>query len=78
MAAHGTIHTEELISHTRTALVDTIASLQDSDGGVIPVLEVHELLTKIHDILDNGMLKQVGDAACILAYLFMFYYQKAS
>ena len=32
--------------------------------------EVHELLLRIHDILDNVFSKQVGNSACILAYLF--------
>ena len=39
--AHATLDTEQLISHTRTALV---ASFQGSDGGVIATSEVHELL----------------------------------
>ena len=30
--AYATLDTEQLISHTRNALVDTIAFLQDSDG----------------------------------------------
>ena len=55
-AAYATLDTEQLISHTRTALADTIASLLDSDG-VIPVSEVHELVAKIHDILDNAVAK---------------------
>ena len=33
--AHATLDTEQLISHTRSALVDIIASLQCSEGGVI-------------------------------------------
>ena len=32
---HATLDTEQLISCTRTALIDTIAFLQDSHGGVI-------------------------------------------
>ena len=32
--------------------------------------EVHELLLRIHDILDSDVSKQVGNSACILAYLF--------
>ena len=43
--------------------MDNIASLQVSDGGVIAASEVHELLTKIHDILDNAMSKLVGNTA---------------
>ena len=38
------IDTEQLIFCTKTVLVDAIASLQDCDGGVIPVLEVLALL----------------------------------
>ena len=48
---------EQLIYHTRIALVDTIASLQDSAWGMIPIAEMHELLTKINDILDNAVCK---------------------
>ena len=35
--AHTSLDTEQLISHTRTALVDTVASVQATDGGVILV-----------------------------------------
>ena len=62
---------EQLISDTRTSLVDTIASLQDSDGGVRPVPEVLEWLTKIHDILDNAVSKRVGNTACTLVSLLI-------
>ena len=37
---------------------------------MISASEVHDLLKKIHDILDNAVLKQVGNMACILAHLF--------
>ena len=47
-AAHATLDTKYTISCIRTALVDIIASPQESDRGVIPVLEVHELLTHIY------------------------------
>ena len=67
--AHATFDTEQLISHTRTSHVDTIALLQGSDGGVIPVSEVHELLSKIHDVIDNSMSKQMANTAHISAYL---------
>ena len=33
VAAHATVDMEQLISYTRTALLDTIASFWDSDGG---------------------------------------------
>ena len=40
----ATVNTEQLISHTRGTLVDTIACLQSSNGGVIAASEVHEVL----------------------------------
>ena len=56
-AAHATLDTEELISYVWVALVDTLSSLPDAEGGVIPVSEVHELLLKILDILDKAVTK---------------------
>ena len=50
------VYTEQLISDTKAALVDTIASLKASDGGLIAASEVHELPTNIHDILDSGYI----------------------
>ena len=61
--AHATLDMEQLISHARTVLVDLIASLQDSYGGVIAASEVHELHIKIHDFLDSALYKQVGNTA---------------
>ena len=58
--------TEQLISHIRVTLADTISSVPDSDGGVIPVSEVFELLIKVHDILDNAVSKWVCNAINIL------------
>ena len=49
-AAHATLDTEQLISHLRVALLDTLSSLHISEGGIIPVSEVCELLLKVHDI----------------------------
>ena len=37
---------------------------------MIPVQEVVDMLTKIHDILDNALFKQVGSTAHILVPLF--------
>ena len=54
--AHAALGTEQLSSYVRTALVDTIATIQGSDGGIIADLEVHELLTKIHDIMDGTLI----------------------
>ena len=61
---------EQLIPHLRVALVDTLSSLPEAEGGVIPVSEVHELLLRIHDILDKAVSRQVGNVTRILAYLF--------
>ena len=55
--AHPTVDMEQLISHLRVALVDTLSSLPDAEGGVTPVSEVHELLPKAHDILDKAVSK---------------------
>ena len=40
--AHATLDTEQLISHLQVALVDTLSSLPEAEGDVIPVSEVHE------------------------------------
>ena len=56
-AAYATLDTEQLISHLQVALLDTLSSLPDSEGGIIPVSEVCELLLRIHDILDNAISK---------------------
>ena len=57
VAAHATLNMEQVISHIRVALVDTISSLPDSEQGVIPVSEVCELVIKVDDILDNAVSK---------------------
>ena len=67
--SHATLDTEQFISHTIDALVDSISSLQGSDEGVITVSEVHELLTKICDILNSTVYKWVGNIADFLAYI---------
>ena len=56
-AAHTTLDTEQLTSCLRVALVDTVSSLPDSEGVVISVSEVCQLLLKVHDILDNAVSK---------------------
>ena len=53
--AHATLDTEQLISHLWVALVDTLSSLLEAEGDVIHVSEVHELLLRIHDILDKAV-----------------------
>ena len=55
--AHATLDTEQLISHLWVALVDTLSSLPNAEGGVIPVSEVCELPLRIHDILDKAVSK---------------------
>ena len=47
-AAHATLDTEQLITCLRVALLDTLSSLSNMEGGIIPVSEVHELLLKVH------------------------------
>ena len=37
----------------------------NSEGGVIPVSEVHQLLIKVHNMLDNALSKWVGNSAHI-------------
>ena len=66
-ATHATFDTEQLISHLRVAVLDTLSSLPNSEWGIIPVSEVHELLLKVHDIFDDAVSKWVGNSACILA-----------
>ena len=56
-AAHASLNMEQLISCPKVALVDTASYLLDSEGGVTPVSKVQELLTKVHDILDNTASK---------------------
>ena len=56
-AAHATLDTEQLIPHLRISLLDTVSSLPDSEGGIIPVSEVHDLLLNVHDILDMAVSK---------------------
>ena len=43
-AVHATLDIKQHISHTRTAIVDTIAYFLVSEEGVIPVQEVLRLL----------------------------------
>ena len=68
--AHATLDTEQLISRLQVALVDTLSSLPEAEGDVIPVSEVHALLLQIHGILDKAVSKRVGNSARILAHLF--------
>ena len=65
-AAYATLDTEQLISHLRVALLVTLSTLSNSEGGIIPVSEVCELLLKVHDILDMAVSKQVGNSTHIL------------
>ena len=55
VAAHATLDAEQLISHTRASMVDTFTFLWGLKGGVNMTSEGHELLTKIHDVLDNAL-----------------------
>ena len=51
------VDTEQLISCLTVALVNSLSSLPNSEGEVIPVSKVHELLLKVHEILDNAVSK---------------------
>ena len=62
--AHATLDIEQLISYLQVALVDTLSSLPEAEGDVIPVSEVCELLLLIHDILDKVVSKWAGNSAC--------------
>ena len=55
--AHATLDTEQLISHLQVALVDTLSSLPEAEGDVIPVSEVRALLLQIHGIFDKAVSK---------------------
>ena len=67
---HATLDIEQLISCLWVSLVDTLTSLPEAEGDVLPVSAVHELLLWIHDILDKAVSTQVGNSAHILAHLF--------
>ena len=69
-AAYATLDTVQLISCHRVALVNTLSSPPDPEEGIIPVSKVHELLLKVHDILDNAVSKQVGNSAHVSAHVF--------
>ena len=56
-ASHTTPDSEQLIFCLRVALHNTLSSVPDSEGGIIPVSEVCELLLKVHKILDNAVSK---------------------
>ena len=51
---------EQDISHARSSITDTVISLQNSEGYVIP--EIHDLLGKTHDILYKAVYKWAGSA----------------
>ena len=50
-------------------LINIIVILQGSDRVDLPVSEVHKILAKIQDIVNNDILTEHGNTACILAYL---------
>ena len=47
-------------------------SLQGSDGEIISVLEVHQLSTRFHDILENAVSKRVVMQLMFLHILILF------
>ena len=60
VAAHVTLDNRKIIYSVKTELIDTVASLQDSDRLVIPVSEVHELLTKIHCVVSDFLMNKIN------------------
>ena len=56
-AANATLDIEQLISCLKVALVDTLSSLPEAEGGVISVSEMCELLLQIHDILEKTVFR---------------------
>ena len=68
--AHATVDTEQLISHSRAALVDTVASLLGSNDGMIAALKCMNYLLRLMTFWECAVSKQVGNLAHILAYLF--------
>ena len=67
------LHNQQLISSTRS--VDTTPSFQVSDREVIPLSDMHDLLNKIHYILDKSLAKKVTNASHILAIFFKFCFE---
>ena len=61
----ATLEIEELNFYMKTDIIDTITTLQDSDGEVILIQKI-----RIHYILDKGACKWVGNTAHVLAFLF--------
>ena len=51
---------KQLISHLNVTLVDILSSQANSEGGVIPVFKVCELLLKVHDVLDMLCPNKLG------------------
>ena len=69
---HATLAMEHDIFYCRTTIIDAISCLQASEGEIILVAGVYELLSKIQDILDRVVSKWVGNSTCILACLLNF------
>ena len=70
-ATYPILDTEQANFHTRTTLVDTIASLRCSVGGLIASSVVHELPAKIHDILHSVMVKMGLAIWLIFSLIFL-------
>ena len=70
VAFYAPVETEQLISHTTTAVIDTITFLQGSEGVVIPLPKPYEFHNDIHDILDGDVSKRAGNTTNNFAYLF--------
>ena len=51
--------------------MDTIITLQGFDMEVAPVLQIHDLLGDMYDILEKGISQKVGNAAHVLTFQIM-------
>ena len=70
VATYAFLDRKQLVFCMGSGIMDTITSLKSSHWELIPVSEAHDLLIKIHDLLDKDVSQQVGNAACILAFRF--------
>ena len=58
-AVHATLETDQLIAYTRATIIDTVTSLQGSEGKIFPMSELHELLAKFMAFWMGLLLNQL-------------------
>ena len=70
-AAHANFDVEQFSFHTRTLLVDSVASLQVLIQRSFQFQKYLNYLTvRLHDILENGVSKWLDSTLCCSAYLY--------